>query len=246
MSPTAPYPAPPAASEQPTAEDRPEMVYRELRELIVSGRMAPGSRLVETTAAERLGVSRTPVRSAFHRLLREGYVVAANKDGERQRLVVAPVTADDASDLFHIVGEIEGLAAFYAASLELGRREQLIDRLEVLNATLLKEARATTPDAHRAFELDIEFHQEVVLAAAPPRLHALHRAIKPQADRYARLYVSALTNRLDLSAAEHEDIVTAIDQGDPDRAQSATQTNWRNAAHRVADLIRAWGESGRW
>ena len=84
--------------ERAQAQDRPDMVYRELRELIVSGRLAPGTRLVETIAARRLGVSRTPVRSAFHRLQREGYAVAANEGDERQRLVVAPITADDAAD----------------------------------------------------------------------------------------------------------------------------------------------------
>jgi len=64
-------------------QDRPDMVYRELRELIVSGRLAPGTRLVETMVADRLGVSRTPVRSAFQRLQQEGYAVAANEGDER-------------------------------------------------------------------------------------------------------------------------------------------------------------------
>ena len=74
-------------------EDRPDSVYHELRELIVSGRLAPGTRLIETTVARRFGVSRTPIRSAFHRLLREGYAVSVNEDDERQRLAVAPMTA---------------------------------------------------------------------------------------------------------------------------------------------------------
>ncbi len=115
--------------ERTRVQDRPDRVYRELRELIVSGRLAPGSRLVETLAAERLGVSRTPVRSAFHRLQREGYAVPAKHGDERQRLVVAPITADDAADLFHIVGELEGLAGYYAAGLERERRTLIVKEL---------------------------------------------------------------------------------------------------------------------
>ena len=230
--------------EQP--EDRPDMVYRELRELIVSGRLAPGTRLVETTAARRLGVSRTPVRAAFQRLQQEGYAVAANEGDERQRLVVAPVTAADAADLFYIVGELEGLAGHYAAGREPDRRASLVQRLEEINDNLLRESQKERTDAYRAFQLDANFHRRYVVDASPPRLLALHDAIKPQAERYARLYVAALTDQLGLSVAEHSVIISAIGDGDADAAQRAIQTNWRNAAHRVAALISEWGESGGW
>jgi len=228
------------------AEDRPDMVYRELRELIVSGRLAPGTRLVETLAARRLGVSRTPIRSAFHRLLREGYAVTTSEGAERQRLVVAPMTAAAAADLFFVVGSIEGLAGFYAASQEQRRRTQLAAELERLNGELLVEAQAKSPDAYRAFELDTAFHRQYVVGSAPPRLLALHDSIKPQAERYARLYVVALINELGLSAAEHVDIVRAIRDGDADGAQRAIETNWRNAARRIGTVISQWGESGGW
>jgi DNA-binding GntR family transcriptional regulator len=232
--------------ERTLGQDRPDMVYRELRELIVSGRLAPGSRLVETAAARRLGVSRTPVRSAFHRLQREGYAVAANEGDERQRLVVAPMSADDASDLFHIVGELEGLSGFYAAGTERARRSALVHDLQKFNSELLLESRARRTDAYRAFRLDASFHRRYVEDSAPPRLLALHDAIKPQAERYARLYVTALTNELGLSVAEHQVIMRAIDAGDADAAQRAIQTNWRNAARRLATVISELGESGGW
>jgi DNA-binding GntR family transcriptional regulator len=237
----------PGAKHKPAqAQDRPDMVYRELRELIVSGRLAPGTRLVESTAAERLGVSRTPVRSAFHRLQREGYAVPAKEGDERQRLIVAPITADDAADLFHIVGELEGLAGFYAASHDRDKRVSLVRRLEEINDELLEESRKQRTDAYRAFQLDANFHRRYVVEAASPRLMALHDVIKPQAERYARLYVSALTDVLDLSVAEHSLIIRAIEVGDADSAQRAIQTNWRNASSRVWALIAAWGESGGW
>jgi DNA-binding GntR family transcriptional regulator len=232
--------------EKPQTQDRPDMVYQELRELIVSGRLAPGTRLVETIAAQRLGVSRTPVRSAFHRLQREGYAVPANEGDERQRLTVAPITAGDAADLFHIVGELEGLAGYYAANTEREKRLPFVRELEKLNNEMLVESHAEEMDDYKVFQLDAAFHRRYVVEAAPPRLLALHDAIKPQAERYARLYVSALTDKLDLSVAEHSVIVTAIEAGDADTAQRAIQTNWRNAAKRVGALIDEWGESGGW
>jgi DNA-binding GntR family transcriptional regulator len=228
------------------SQDQPERVYLELRELIVSGRLAPGTRLVETIAAQRLGVSRTPVRAALQRLQQEGYAVPLNEGDERTRLVVAPITADDAADLFHIVGELEGLAGHYAASLEPEQRRRLADALEKLNGALLAESHARPPDAYQAFQLDAAFHRRYVAEAAPPRLVALHDAIKPQAERYARLYVITLTNELDLSVAEHGVITHAIRDGDPAAAQQAIQTNWRNAARRIGTVINEWGGSGGW
>jgi DNA-binding GntR family transcriptional regulator len=232
--------------ERVQSQDQPERVYQELRELIVSGRLAPGTRLVETIAARRLGVSRTPVRAALQRLQQEGYAVSLSEDNERTRLVVAPITTDDVADLFYIVGELEGLAGYYAANMEPDHRGHLADELEELNGSLLAESHARPPDAYRVFQLDASFHRRYVAEAAPPRLLALHDAIKPQAERYARLYVTALTNELDVSVAEHGVIVRAIRDGDAAAAQRAIQTNWRNAARRIGTVITEWGGSGGW
>ncbi|MGH7124579.1 MAG: GntR family transcriptional regulator, partial [Stellaceae bacterium] len=56
------------------ASERAGRLYDSLRGMIVRGQLAPGARIVETEVAERFGVSRTPVRAAFQRLEREGYV----------------------------------------------------------------------------------------------------------------------------------------------------------------------------
>ena len=61
--------------------------YDQLRELIVHGRLAPGSRIIESDIADWLGLSRTPTRSALHRLQQEGYVVALDRTKERRLTV---------------------------------------------------------------------------------------------------------------------------------------------------------------
>src|SRR5690349_14058794 len=81
-----------------------ESSYHQLRELIVRGRVAPGSRLIEAELAARLGVSRTPVRGALNWLQREGYVVVISGHDHKSRLAVAPLTKDDARELYWIVG----------------------------------------------------------------------------------------------------------------------------------------------
>ncbi len=224
--------------------DRSAAVYAKLRELIVRGRLAPGARITETDAAARLGVSRTPVRAALQRLAQEGYVVVT--DGLRHRPMVAPLTREDATELLHIVAEVEGLAARYAASLNPKRRSELGAELRQLNEALARTAQARRPDVNQVFELDQTLHRRLVEAAAGSRLLSLHEAIKPQAERYGRVYAAALTEEISTSVQEHTQLIQAVETGDPDAAQRAILTNWRNAAARLSHVIDAMGERGSW
>jgi len=216
--------------------------YEQLREMIVWSRLAPGSRIVESEIAERLGVSRTPVRSALHRLQQEGYVAGGNE----RRLVVAPLTQSDGRELFQIVGQLEAMAARQAAELPAEERRALAARLRAVNADLGAEARKARPDPLRIFDLDTAFHRAYVDAGAGPRLVSLHDTFKPQAERYIRLYISSLVDEIATSVVEHEVIVRAIEAGDAREAHDATDTNWRNAASRLSTVIEAHGERGSW
>ena len=224
---------------------RPDQVYLTLRKLIVHGQLAPGTRVVETDVASKLGVSRTPVRGALQRLQQEGYIRAAPRR-QQSRPTVAPLTREDAREVFHIVGELEGLAARGAAELQPGERLVLVEELAAINDQFRRASEAKQPNHTRVFELDERFHRRYVQAGAGPRLLALHDAVKPQAERYERLYVSMLASEIHRSVAEHAAIVRAIRAGNPDAAQGAVQTNWRNAAERLGGVITSVGERGRW
>ena len=225
--------------------DRLTQAYEQLRELIVRGRLAPGTRIIETDVAARLGVSRTPVRGALQRLQQEGYIVGSST-GSPSRLAVAPLTKEDARELFAIVGEIEGLGARWAAELEESRRVRVANDMQALNRELAEEAAGPRPDHQRVFDLDQGFHRRYVEGAAGPRLLALHDAIKPQGERYIRLYISALVDEIGTSVREHNVIVEAIAAGQSEAAQSAVRSNWLNAAVRLAKVIDALGERGTW
>jgi DNA-binding GntR family transcriptional regulator len=219
-------------------------VYHELRGLIVWGQLPPGARIAERAVAERLGVSRTPVRSALHRLQQEGFVASVGS-GRDQRLIVSPVTQSDGEEVFVVVGHLEGLAAWLAASLPQTRRKQIARRMRELNRALVQESR-TRRDVARVFDLDLEFHRTYVEDIVGPRLLTLHRAIKPQSERYARIYISVLMDDLTTSAKEHEAIARAIAEGDAVGAQRAAETNWHNAATRLTRIIGLHGERGSW
>jgi DNA-binding GntR family transcriptional regulator len=234
-----------SAAVSPARGARPAVVYNALRELIVRGQLAPGSRIVETDVALKLRVSRTPVRGALQRLQQEGYIIDAPALLQ-SRPTVAPMTREDALELFSIVAEIEGLAARCAAALSDVSRTKLVAGLTAINTKLARASSARQPKHDLLYELDEAFHRSYVAAAAGPRLRALHDVVKPQAERYERLYVSLLSRGIAMSVTEHNAIIRAIRSGDADAAQRAVQANWRNAAERLGKVIATVGERGQW
>jgi DNA-binding GntR family transcriptional regulator len=228
-----------------TSDAQTTVVYERLRELIVRGQLAPGARLVEQEIATRLGTSRTPVRSALQRLQQERYSIVP-EGHKHARMTVAPLTMDDAQELLEIVGGLEAAAARRAALLGMTTRVRLSTRLTEINSALLHATRNSRPDQDEVFGLDTGFHRTYVEAGAGPRMLALHDVVKPQAERYIRLYISALLDQIASSIAEHEVIIQAIRRGDAAGTESAVLVNWRNAAERLSEVIAKLGERGTW
>lgn len=219
--------------------------FEELRRLIVQGRLAPGAWLVEADVAKRLRFGRTPTRTALQWLARDGYVVA-HSTGKKSRMRVAPLTKEDAKELFYIVGHIEGLASLHTAALPAERRRRIAKELTAINAQLDAIARGRKAEPDRILDLDTRFHELIVCANAGPRLTALHRSIKPLTKRYFRLYASAIVKELHFSVSEHSEIIRAISLGDPKCVERAMQANWQQGAARLANIIELFGEHGNW
>jgi DNA-binding GntR family transcriptional regulator len=70
--------------------------------------------------------------------------------------------------------------------------------------------------------------------------------VKPQAERYIRMYISMLTGDIASSVAEHEVITSAIEAGQAKAAEEAIAVNWRHASERLAKVIEVAGERGSW
>lgn len=220
-------------------------VYQELRERIVRGRLAPGSRLVEREVAIHLGVSRTPVRAALERLRQEGFLVSTGSP-LLARATVAPLRTDDAREIFQIVALIEGLAAREAAGKPKPVLLAMTRDMRRYNTEFRRAALVRLPDPEVLHDLDDAFHQCYVEVGAGPRLLTLHHAVKPQAERYGRIYASTLVSKVSTSATEHDAIIKALEAGDPARSADAVHTNWENAAVRIARVINIVGERGTW
>ena len=213
--------------------------------MIVRGNLPPGAWIVEAEIASRLGLSRTPIRGALQWLHREGYVVE-HKGNRKARIVVAPLTRDDARELYMIVGHLETLAATLAVSFPAPRRAKLADGLAALNEQLNVIASQRPVDPRRVFDIDKEFHARIIEAAAGHRLAALHNSVRPQVERYWRLYASSIISELHVSVSEHNEIVRAIRKGDAPAVQKALDRNWSGGFDRISRLIEIFGERGSW
>jgi DNA-binding GntR family transcriptional regulator len=190
-------------------------------------------------------VSRTPVREALQRLQQEGFVMGA-PGAQQSRLTVAPLTRDDVHELLDIVGALEGVGARRAASLDAAERRTLAKELRALNQEFARAGRSAPVDHSGLYDADERLHRRIVEAGVGPRLLALHEAVKPQAERYIRMYISMLTGDIKASVDEHDAMIDAIDEARPADAQHAIEMNWRHAADRLSKVIEVAGERGSW
>lgn len=217
-----------------------------LRDLIVTGRVAPGTRLVETEFARRLLVSRTPVREAVRRLTQEGLAHIVST-GRRVQIAVAPVTLSDLGDLFSVIGALEGVAGRGAERLSGARRRNLADRLAEQNARFAALSKALPRDFGLFFEAHDAFHALFVETCASQRLRLLIDAVRPQIKRYELIYANVIGHDFEESVREHRAIVSAFRSGTAGAVEHAIRGNWFKSADRLfrapgARALRALGD----
>lgn len=189
-------------------KSREEEVYSRLEEEILSGVYKRGDALTEMSISSRLGVSRTPVRAALHRLAEEGLVEISPNRGA----VVVGVTVDDLIDTYKIRIRLEGLAASMAA----GRLTDE-ERAEIIESVELSEYYMAKGDLEHLKDLDSSFHNTIYHGSGNRMLSRilseLHRNIKT----YRKLSLT-VPGRLEKTISEHREILNAILAGDGDKA----------------------------
>lgn len=219
--------------------------FREIRELIVHGRLSPGTWILEADLAERLNMSRTPVRGAIQWLQREGYVLE-HRNVSKSRMIVAPLTKEDANELYMIIGSLEAIAGRGVANLPQAQRKQIVAQLRTLNDRLDAIASGQSCHPGEIFEIDRDFHRLIVKSGAGPRLTTLHGGIEPQTERYWRLYASSIIQDLHISVEEHKEIIRSVEAGDADAIDAALKQNWMKGSERLGHVIDIFGERGSW
>ena len=194
-----------------------ERAYRQLRGEILDGVLAPGTGLLEVEQAERVGVSRTPLREAVARLIADGLVAGRSGRG----FEVTEISVDSISELYELRQALEVQAVRLAA-----------ERRDPQAFLILRDQFLTAPElllhgdsgVHRYYTLIDEFEEAIDAAVVNPFLVAALRNVRTHLARIRRL-ARKNSHRLRQAAAEHLLIIDAIIAGDSSLAAHAAHVH---------------------
>lgn len=204
-----------------------DVVFNTLRQAIITGEFAPGERLMEISLANRLGVSRTPVREAIRKLELEGLVIMIPRKGAQ----VARITEKNLRDVIEIRTVLEEFAAVLAC--------------ERIDQASLHDLRQAHEDFIRSVEngdiLDIvdkdeTFHDTIFRATNNDRLISIINNLREQFYRYRMEYVKDIRQRSNL-VEEHRELLDAISSRDSIKAKELMKTHLLNQQQEVINNI---------
>jgi len=220
--------------ESPVREFRPlsEEAYDVLRAAILSGRLAPGARLVEADIARQMAISRSPVREAVRKLEREGMVEYKPRRGT----VVVGLSRDDVADAYqlraHLEGYGAGLAATRATDGQLSELELLIERMRGC---------ASASDLPGLVHADVEFHRSLCELSGSRRLVQVWESLNPE--RWTLLSgLRATELSLEQIAERHCPIVVALRARAPEQATAIIRAHILELAERVVAGLEVNGD----
>ncbi len=179
-----------------------EVVFLTLRKAILKGELQPGERLMEIALANRLGVSRTPVREAIRMLEHEGLVVMKPRRGAQ----VAKITEQELNDVLEVRKSLEMLAANKACER---MTEEDMKAMWETGAEFRKLALNPNCDLTALTEADVAFHDTIYRGTRNRRLNQILANLREQMYRFRLEYLKDASIRESL-VSEHEEIMKAV------------------------------------
>lgn len=205
-----------------------DVVFHTLRQAILRGELKPGERLMEVQLANKLGVSRTPIREAIRKLELEGLVLMIPRRGA----IVAEITEKSLRDVLEVRKALEELAVELACEKITEEQIQELVRKEKIFADTLQDE-----DVTRIAQADVDFHDVIYLATDNQRLIALLNNLREQMYRYRVEYLKR-KEAYPVLLEEHEDIIEKISKKDKAAAKKAVCMHIDNQVASVTDVIR--------
>ncbi len=203
-----------------------EIIYNDLRKQILSGRLLPGSRLIESTLAENLKVSRTIIREVIKQLELEGLVKITPYKGTE----VSRFSLENIRELYCIQAALEGLAAGLATQ-RITRKE--VGELRQIQRQLCKVLRQ---DATEWQGLNIKFHHFFLERSGNKRLQSLIKNHRDQFARYWRIILS-IPGQRERNTKDHEKILKALEKGDSFQVRLNMEGHIQNAAENLTQFL---------
>lgn len=188
-----------------------EIVYEELKLLILTGKISPGMRLMEEELAEDMGVSRTPIREAIRKLEKEGLITIEPRRGA----YVSQISTKDMVEILEVRQNMEGLAAELAA-----QRMTEEDKEKLRDIAKAYEDAVATGDMAEMIRCDTAFHHIIVEATQNKILIQMVEQLQELVLRFRYIYYDNF-KRAEQMLSEHQAIYEAIAEGDTEIARDS-------------------------
>ncbi len=195
-----------------------DVVFKTLRQEILTGKLKPGERLMEIQLANKLGVSRTPIREAIRKLELDGLVIMIPRRGAE----VAQITLKDLKDVMEVRCALDVLAIELACErMERDERSKLYQACENFREAV------KTKDTRKLAEADVAFHDAIVLSTGNTRLIQLVSNLSEQMYRYRFEYLKDATSH-EMLQQEHMEMYQSILKKDKAAAASVVRKHINN------------------
>lgn len=205
-----------------------DVVFNTLRQAILRGELKPGTRLMEIQLANKLGVSRTPIREAIRKLENEGLVLMTPRKGAE----VAEITEKNMLDVLEVRKTLEELTAELACDRITAKQIEELKKAEEEFEKTLK-----TDDVTRIAEADVIFHDVIFAATDNQRLINLLNNLREQMYRFRVEYLKKSEYYPDL-IREHKQLIDAITSGQKEIARETIAKHIDNQVRTVLYMIR--------
>lgn len=200
-----------------------------LRERIVRGVLNSGDRIVERRLSAELNISRTPIREALKLLAADGLIRISRNKGAQ----VTSVSPEEAMWLFDVIAVVEGLAARRLAETITSHTLEI---LEQLHAEMVFHYNRSQIEPY--FDTNTRIHESVIEHCGNPVLASNHRRMMLMAQR-GRFMAIMSPDRWAQSVTEHEDLMRALRDRDPEAAAEAWGRHLRHTGETLAAVIAA-------
>jgi DNA-binding GntR family transcriptional regulator len=202
-------------------------VFENLKTAIIKGDLSPGDRLIENQLAETLGISRTPIREAIHKLEREGFLRKKPGGG----FSVLGLSRDDVIETFGIRSVLESYAARLAAQKH---RKQALNPLEKKIDAFQK--RLDLGDFESLPDINTEFHDLLYGLSESPRLIKMIHNLRDQIFRFRQIILKN-ADLAKMSNRDHKEMLMQIRQGDGESVERLVREHIMRGQQAVLDVF---------
>ncbi len=205
-----------------------DVVFNTLRDAILTGKLLPGERLMENQLAEKLGVSRTPVREALRMLELENLVELVPRKGAQ----VLDMTEKDIINILEIRRALEGLATSIACKK---MSKDCLQQLKSMEADF--ERAVAEDDVDRFVDIDEEFHDMIFQATDNDKLIQMFRNLRIQLYRY-RMAQAKNDRSMATIVAHHRSILRALENHDSEEGTAVAQSHINYQTESILRVVR--------